>query len=107
MDALDDTDEFQPRAFFWAHVGTRGNHEVRLPAFWGPPGTGKTAPKLFAHQEAVLNLYGGVRVPQAVVRGPEVRKGQAKPRKTPLLCNTPRTTPETAKYLPDRQHSSV
>lgn len=64
------------------------------------------APKLMAHQKAFLALLGCGEVSEvggATVKG---RKGQPKGRQTPLLCNTPRTTPETAKYLPNRQHST-
>ena len=65
-------------------------------------------PLLFKHQEEALRAFG-VREPlseclRALGGG---RKGQPYKRETPLLKNPPRTTPETVKYLLNRQRSSV
>lgn len=114
---LDDRDEFGPTRFgrgegivlLPAYV--YGNHKARLPhELWYKAPSQRLkekVPDLFKYQRDLLALLGCgevSKVGEPTVKG---RKGQPKPQKTPLLSNTPRTTPETAKYLPSRQHSAV
>lgn len=107
---LDDRDEFETgwgHNFFWAHAGSGKTLDWNLAVDVYGPNLKERVPELFEHQRAFLASVGVGRVPEPVHQKGRARKGLAKPRKTPLLCNTPRTTPETAKYLPNRQHSAL
>jgi hypothetical protein len=105
---LDDKDEFETGwgpNFFWGLQGTGKTCDWNIVENLYGPNLKERVPKLYEHQRAFLASIGVGRLPEPVHEKGRARKGEPKPRKTPLLCNTPRTTPETAKYLPNRQHS--
>lgn len=112
---LDDKDEFGPlplrEGIVLLPAFVYGNHKARLPGeYWMPPPSQLKkrvpVPKLFAYQKALLALLLGGEVSE--VGEPKEKPGKGRPdkRETPLLSNTPRTTPKTVKYLLDRQHST-
>lgn len=122
---LDDKDEFEPRAFrfvgpvdpFWmvyGHIPKKRDPEpdyfqhLTLEKIQERNKLAQVVPSLFKHQEEALRAFG-VREPLSeCLRGlGGARKGQPYKRETPLLKNPPRTTPETVKYLLNRQRSSV
>lgn len=117
VELLDDRDEFGPKYFapgegfvFLCDL-TYGNHEFRENwnwTRWEDPSQKKLKNiKWFKHQEeALLNLGWERDLAEGVRVAESRRKGAPKKRKTPLLSNTPRTTPETVSYLPSRQHST-
>lgn len=114
---LDDQDVFESPLsgrFWWAHLpsfAVQGNHATRnlhevLHAFHGRSGLRKTEIPLFRHQERALF---DLETPGLVLEGDLIvgraGKGEPKQRETPLLSNTPSTTPKTAKQSLDRQLS--
>jgi len=112
---LDDRDEFETSLsnFFWALQGTGKTYhnwnvvETLFHNRFTPEVVKEKAPKLFEHQKAFLNREWEGDLARGLQAEERKRKGQPKPRKTPLLSNTPRTTPEIVKQLPNRQHSDV
>lgn len=97
---LDDKDEFQkglPHGAFWGFIGCGKTytHPNNLSSFTYiadrefKEKLKERAPKLMAHQKAFLASVGLGDIAEGVHAEGRVRKGQPKPRQTPLLRNTP------------------
>jgi len=126
---LDDEDEFQPNFiwhgdpsgrvnlslisnfFFWGHHHVRGTPR---PDFWEHltlerlEEQKRRLPSLFKHQEEFLRACG-VRegLSEGLLGLERARRGRPIKRETPLLKNSPRTTPKTVRDLLNRQRSGV